>query len=283
MEQDRKLRNLTADTERPRSTIGFIGAGNMAGAILKRIVLDGVWPRDAVYVHDIDDNRLRQLNEQYGVHAMNEASELIKASDVIVLCVKPNIVEGVLRENRRHFSGKAVVSIAAAWSVDKLRALLPEDARCLRVMPNTPALLGEGMTALSRAHTLTQDEARMMEKTFASVGRVLWVEESQMEAVTAVSGSGPAYAYQFIEAMADGGVALGLNRAEALEMAAQTFIGSARMVLETGMHPGELKDMVCSPGGTTIEALRSLEENGLTPALIKALLACADKAKRLRG
>ena len=148
-------------------------------------------------------------------------------------------------------------------------------------MPNTPALVGAGMTAFSRECTFTDEEKTRAEEYFSAVGRLVWVEEKQIDAVVGVSGSGPAYAYMFIEAMADGGVAAGLPRAQAQELAAQTLLGSAKMVLESGLHPGALKDMVCSPGGTTIAAVRSLENDGMRGAVINAVIEAAKKAGEL--
>lgn len=150
-------------------------------------------------------------------------------------------------------------------------------------MPNTPAMVGEGMSVLSKAHTLTQDEANLAVKIFSSLGRVVWLDERVMEAVTGVSGSGPAYAYMFIEALADGGVMKGLPRKVAQELAAQTLLGAAKMVLESEKHPGELKDMVCSPGGTTIAAVRALEKGGFRGTIMEAVIAAVDKAEAMKG
>jgi pyrroline-5-carboxylate reductase len=200
---------------------------------------------------------------------------------VLILAVKPNILEKVVKEAGEALCGKAVISIAAGWTSKMLQDLMPA-CRILRVMPNTPALVGEGMTAMSKAHTLTAEESLLAERIFSSFGRAVWVEEYMMEAVIGVSGSGPAYAFMFIEAMADGGVLKGLPRKTAQEIAAQTLLGAAKMVLESGMHPAELKDMVCSPGGTTIEAVRRLEEKGMRSAVMEAVAASADKAESMK-
>lgn len=263
--------------------LGFIGAGNMAGAILQGALAQKVLGAADVHIFDVNRARMEQLRADFGVLMHDRCEDLIAACDVLLLAVKPNVVAKVLSQNRAALSGKALISIAAGWTVGMLKAELDAGTRLLRVMPNTPALVGCGMTAFSKSHTLSEVEARFAEDLFRALGRLSWVEEYQMEAVIGVSGSGPAYAYLFIEAMADGGVACGLPRAQALEFAAQTLLGSAKMALESGKHPGELKDMVCSPAGTTIEAVRSLERDGFRGAVLEAVLAACDKAREMQN
>jgi len=261
--------------------IGFIGTGNMAVPIIEGALNSGVLkPTDIL----LDKNRSRAagLHDKYGVGLCGGLSEMIEACDLLVLAVKPNIIPKVLKEAGESLAGKALISIAAGWSTDMLKQSAP-GARVLRVMPNTPALVGAGMTAMSKAHTLHQDEALLAERLFSSFGRAVWVEEYMMEAVIGVSGSGPAYAFMFIEALADGGVMKGLPRKTAQELAAQTLLGAAKMVLEGNTHPGELKDMVCSPGGTTIAAVRALEANGFRSAVMEAVAASAEKAEAMKG
>jgi len=261
--------------------IGFIGTGNMAVPIIEGAIRGGVVRCDEI-VLDQSRARAAELQQRLGVRLCNGLSELVMLCDVLILAVKPNVVSKVLREAGSALRNKAIISIAAGWSSEMLAKEAPE-SRILRVMPNTPALVGAGMSALSKAHTLTREEAMLAERIFASFGRSVWVEEYMMEAVIGVSGSGPAYAFMFIEAMADGGVLKGLPRKTAQELAAQTLLGAAKMVLESGMHPGELKDMVCSPGGTTIAAVRALEQGGFRAAVMDAVAASADKAEAMKG
>jgi pyrroline-5-carboxylate reductase len=187
----------------------------------------------------------------------------------------------VLNSFGASLNGKALISIAAGKSVCELTALVPLDCRILRVMPNTPAMIGEGMTALCSNSTFTDEERESAQRIFGAVGRFEWVSEGLIDAVTAVSGSGPAYVFMVIEAMADGGVREGLSRALAVKLAAQTVLGAAKMVLDTGLHTAALRDMVCSPGGTTIDAVYALEEGGLRASLIKAIEVCAEKSRKL--
>ncbi len=261
--------------------IGFIGTGNMAVPIIEGALKAGVLKPQEILL-DRNRSRAQALHEKLGVSLCSGLNEMIADCDMLVMAVKPNIIPKVLKEAGDGLRGKAVISIAAGWTADMLKNAI-QGSRILRVMPNTPALVGEGMTAMSKAHTLTAEEAELAERIFASFGRAVWVEEYMMEAVIGVSGSGPAYAFMFIEAMADGGVMKGLPRKAAQELAAQTLLGAAKMVLESGMHPGELKDMVCSPGGTTIEAVRALEARGFRGAVMEAVAASADKAEAMKG
>ncbi|NLG25562.1 MAG: pyrroline-5-carboxylate reductase, partial [Clostridiales bacterium] len=231
--------------------LGFIGAGNMGRAILEGAIRSGAVAADQAIVYDADADCAGRVRAELGVAAADSLGQLARKCDMLLLAVKPNVVGSVLSGLDLH--GKALISIAAGWSHDMLCAAAP-GSRVLRVMPNTPALVGAGAAAFSRAHTLAAGEAAFVKRLFESIGRVFWVEEYQMEAAVGVLGSGPAYAFLFVEAMADGGVLEGLPRAVALEMAAQTLLGAAKLALEDGRHPGALKDMVCSPGGTTIEA-----------------------------
>lgn len=262
---------------------GFLGAGNMAGALMTSVVQTGTFAASEVCFYDPNAARASQLCADLHVQAMESAEATVCAADILLVGVKPNMVEKVLSGVREQLKNKAIISIAAGWSTERLHALLDDSTRLLRVMPNTPALVGEGMTALCKAHTLLPHEVEIAEKMFSAAGRIAWLDEYLMEAETGVAGSGPAYAFLFIEAMADGGVLKGLPRAMAMEMAAQTLLGAAKMVLESGKHPGELKDMVCSPAGTTIEAVRALEAGGFRASVIDAVCAAADKATQMRG
>lgn len=261
--------------------IGFIGTGNMAVPIIEGAVKGGVVRADEIVI-DRHRSRAADLHERLGVRLCESLMEMVDECDVLVIAVKPNVVGKVLKEAGDSLREKALFSVAAGWTTEMLQKAAP-GARVLRIMPNTPALVGEGMSAMSKAHTLNCKEAELAERIFSAFGRAVWVEEYMMEAVIGVSGSGPAYAFMFIEAMADGGVMKGLPRKAAQELAAQTLLGAAKMVLESGMHPGELKDMVCSPGGTTIAAVHALEKGGFRSAVIDAVKASADKAEAMKG
>ena len=208
--------------------------------------------------------------------------EVVRSANVIFLAVKPDQVGPVLAELRGHFTSEhLLISIAAGVPIAKLEAGLSAEARIIRVMPNTPALVGESATAFAPGKAALPSDADLAQKLFSSVGVAFQVKESLLDAVTGLSGSGPAYVYQFIEALSDGGVAAGLPRDVATKLAAQTVLGSARMVLETGQHPGALKDMVTSPGGTTIEGLHELEKGKLRGTVISAVRAATEKSKKL--
>jgi pyrroline-5-carboxylate reductase len=210
-------------------------------------------------------------------------SEVVAASDVVVIAVKPDQVVGLLEElsadwnTGRHL----VVSIAAGVTLARMEAAGPAGLRVIRVMPNTPALVGASASAFAVGSSATRADAQTVQQFLGSVGIALEVKEKLLDAVTGVSGSGPAYGFLMIEALADGGVAAGLPRDIAQRLAAQTLLGAAKMVLETGQHPGALKDAVCSPGGTTIEAIHALEKGGVRAALIGAVRVAADKAKAM--
>ena len=254
--------------------IGFLGAGNMAGAILR-----GIKNMDTG-CYDINPAAVARAQEEMDALGFDSAEAMCVWADMVVLAVKPQVMKAALQPLKAVLAGKAVASIAAGWTVEQLKEELPESRIC-RIMPNTPAMVGCGMTAIAKETTFTQEEFACIQTVFEAVGRVAVVEEHLMSAVISVSGSGPAYVYMVIEAMADAGVREGLSRAAALELAAQTVLGSAKMVIDTGMHPAVLRDMVCSPGGTTIEAVCVLEEKGLRPAIEAAVHACAYKADRM--
>ena len=262
------------------STLGFIGCGNMATALISGIA-GRLMPAGDIIAYDTNQAGLNEKAAKIGFTPAKSLAELCRLADRVVLCVKPNVVPLVMREAKDALAGKAVVSIAAGISSKLLGEGLP-DSRVLRVMPNTPALAGEGATALCKDTTSFSDEEKQWaEALFSSIGTAIWVEERLMDAVVGVSGSGPAYVFMFIEALADGGVKEGLPRDVALKLAAQTVIGSGKLLMESQKHPGELKDMVCSPGGTTIDAVASLEKDGFRGAVIEAVRVCAKKSREL--
>ncbi|MEL7608469.1 MAG: pyrroline-5-carboxylate reductase [Bacillota bacterium] len=261
--------------------LGFVGAGNMAQAILKGALDKHVLEASDVLIYDPDTDKAQSQAKQYGVTIARSNAELCAASDIVLLAVKPNVCASALKEIGTALNGKALISIVAGWDMRRLQAELDDRVHILRVMPNTPSMVGEGMTAFDQSHTLLPDELAFATSIFSSIGRVISVPDTLMSAVTGVSGSGPAYVYLFIEALADAGVLAGLPRATAYELAAQTVVGAGKMVLETGLHPGVLKDAVCSPGGTTIEAVYELESAGFRAAVMRAVDACILKAGAL--
>lgn len=261
--------------------LGIIGTGNMGEAILRGALKGRAIQAHQVAIYDVNINKAETLSKELGVAACSSVDELASNCAIILLAVKPNIVAGLLDQNRAQFCDKAVFSIVAGWSGACLRDNLPKDARILRVMPNTPAMVGEGMIVFEKGDSLRTDEKEFATALFSTLGRVESVGAELMDAVTGLSGSGPAYVYLFIEALSDAGVQQGLPRAIAYELAAQTVLGSAKMVQETGSHPGELKDRVCSPGGTTIDAVATLEKRGFRGAVIDAVAVCANKSKEM--
>lgn len=260
--------------------LGFIGAGNMGSAIIKGILSKRALPADSLYISRKHPERSDDFAHQ-GVHVTGSNVALVQAVDCVVLAVKPVYVPEVLREVYDALDGKFVISIVAGWTYDMLRDALPPTARFIRVMPNTPLAVGEGMSLISSLCTCTPEEFKFAEGIFAAAGKIAVVEDRVFTPANAVSGCGPAFVYAFIEAMADGGVRYGVPRALAYELAAQTMIGAAKMVLGTGAHPGALKDAVCSPGGTTIEGMYALEKGGMRAAVMDAVGAATEKTLRL--
>ena len=260
-------------------TIGMIGAGNMGSAILRGIVEASYVKASQIIVFDVSRRKMKEIEEDIpGITLAGDCLDVAERADLVILAVKPLYIRDVLSEMRPGLRGKAVLSIAAGWTVSMLeKALEGTGATCLRVMPNTPAMVGEGMTAICDETTFTQEDFDYAKGIFDAIGKTRVLPERLFDGVTAISGSSPAYVYMMIEAMADAGVAEGLPRTYAYEMAAQSVLGSALMVLSTGTHPAALKDAVCSPGGTTIEAVRVLEEKGFRAAV----LACARKSREM--
>jgi pyrroline-5-carboxylate reductase len=262
--------------------IGFLGAGKMAGALAKGFIQAGLATVDEIKASDPSSAARDHFKEltKAGVEASNLA--IVKFAQVLVLAVKPNQIEAALSEVCPQFTEQhMLVSIAAGVTLTRLEGLLPDDARVIRVMPNTPALIGASATGFALGSAAKPQDGALAQKLFASVGLACQVHESLLDAVTGLSGSGPAYAFLIIEALSDGGVAAGLPRDIATRLAAQTLLGSARLVLETGQHPGALKDMVTSPGGTTVEGLHELEKGALRGTLISAVRAATEKSRKL--
>lgn len=263
--------------------IGFIGAGNMGGAIIGGIIGNRIAEPADIIVTDIYKTKVNEISEKYKIKQGLSNEIVAAAADMLFLCVKPNVLYSVIDEIKDTIKDDTiVVSIVAGQSIDTIEEAFERDnLKLVRVMPNTPSLVGEGMAAIVPNANADEDDTAKVLEIFNSFGRAEIVAEQLMDAVTAVSGSSPAYVFMFIEAMADAAVQGGMPRAQAYTFAAQAVLGSAKMVLETGKHPGELKDMVCSPAGTTIDAVAVLEEEGMRAAVMKAMKACIDKSKAL--
>jgi len=262
--------------------IGFLGAGRMATALAKGFIQAGLTAADRMIASDPIDAARDSMAREGGVKTTPVNGEVMDGADVLILAVKPDQVSSVLTEIKPKFASRhLLISIAAGVPLARMEAALPDGARVVRVMPNTPALVGASASAFAVGRSARPEDATLVEKLFSSVGLALRVKESLLDAVTGLSGSGPAYAFLIIEALSDGGVAAGLPRDVATRLAAQTLLGSARLLLESGQHPGALKDMVTSPGGTTVEGLHELEKAGVRGALINAVRAASEKSKRL--
>lgn len=264
------------------ATIGFIGMGNMGSAILKG-ALKVFGPGELTFTAKTEETKQRVYTET-GVPYMLSNAECANACKYLILAVKPQYYDAVLKQIHYVVTPEhVIVSLAPGISIEKLRENLGADRRIVRAMPNTPAAIGEGMTGLAYDEAeFVKEEIEVLEKLFGSIGKFEKVEERLINAVMCASGSSPAFVYMFIEALADGAVQFGLPRAKAYQFAAQAVAGAAKMVLESGEHPGVLKDQVCSPGGTTIEGVAALEEAGLRSAVMKACAACFEKAEKLK-
>jgi pyrroline-5-carboxylate reductase len=262
-------------------TLGFLGAGKMATALAKGIIRAGLVTPKQVRASDPSPAARAAFARETGAKATADNKEVVEFAQVLVLAVKPDQVAYVVSDIRGSFTQKhLLISIAAGVPLGRLESELGS-GRLIRVMPNTPALIGASATAFALGKAARAEDGALAQKLFSAVGVAFQVKEALLDAVTGLSGSGPAYVYLFIEALSDGGVAAGLPRDVATKLAAQTVLGSARMVLETGLHPGALKDMVTSPGGTTIEGIHELEKGKLRGTVISAVRAASEKSRKL--
>ena len=260
--------------------IGIIGCGNMGGAILKGAVASGVLAPEQAYVYDINPAAM-DMAKNLGVNLAADDEEVCAKSDIILLAVKPQNAAEALAMCKKALDGKALMSIVAGVTVERLQNMIDGTPRILRIMPNTPALVFEGAFALCSDNDFTEEELAAAKAIYEKIGIVEMIPEKLIDTVCGLSGGGPAYAAMFIEALADGGVKNGLPRATAYRLAAQTCLGTAKMILETGIHPGALKDMVTSPGGTTIEGCEALERGGMRYAVIDCINVATEKSKKL--
>lgn len=264
--------------------IAFIGGGNMAEALIKGILSADVVAAGRMTVTDPSSGRLTLLRNKYNVSASTRNVDAVREADVAVLCVKPQVMDAVLAELAPVAGpGKLVISIAAGVSIERIEKALTGNPRVVRMMPNTPALVLAGAAGMAAGTRATEPDMALAQEIFGAVGRVVVVEEKLMDAVTGLSGSGPAYVFTFIEALADAGVKVGVPRALAMELAVQTVLGSARMVLDTKEHPAKLRDMVTSPGGTTIAGMHELEKGKFRAVIMNAVEAATKRSRELGG
>jgi pyrroline-5-carboxylate reductase len=262
--------------------LAIIGGGNMAEAILKGLLRAGLITPHAVIISDIVKDRLRYLQMTYDIKVTSDNQAAATQGNIIILAVKPQNILEVMEEIKPLVDGsKLLISIAAGISLDIIESNLLSGVRAIRVMPNAPALVLEGATAIAPGKQATSEDCEVVKQIFSAVGKTYMVKEELMDVVTGLSGSGPAYIFIIIEALADGGVKEGLPRDIALNLANQTVLGAAKMLWESGEHPGKLKDMIASPGGTTIAGLYQLELGGIRAALINAVSAATERSKEL--
>jgi pyrroline-5-carboxylate reductase len=260
----------------------MLGAGNMAGALIRGLLASKSVTKEQICASDVRADHLKELQAQYGITTYSDNLQLAANSDLVVLAVKPQVVDRVLDQMSGAFAPNTLlVSIAAGVPIRSLEARLPEHVRVVRAMPNTAAIALAGATGIAPGSRSTQADIDVTQALFAAIGRSVVLDESLIDAVTGLSGSGPAYVMVIIEALADGGVKVGLHRDTALLLAAQTVYGSAKLLLETGEHPGRLKDMVTSPGGTAIAGLHTLETGGIRRTLIDAVDSATKRAVEL--
>ncbi len=262
--------------------IGMLGAGNMASALVRGLLSSETLTADQIRGSDVRAEHLAELERTYGIKTTTDNGELLAWANVVLLAVKPQVIDRVLEQVAVGFNlGTLVISVAAGVPIRAIEARLPAGARVLRAMPNTAAMALAGATGVAPGTHATPADVEFTKALFDAIGRTIVLDESSIDAVTGLSGSGPAYVMLIIEALADGGVKVGLNRETALLLAAQTVYGSAKLLLETGEHPARLKDMVTSPGGTTIAGVHALETGGLRRTLMDAVEAATKRATEL--
>lgn len=265
-----------------KKKIGFIGCGNMAKAMIGGIIESNLIEAKDIIASDGYMPSLEEAKAKYSINISQDNKEVVLSSDIVFLAVKPNMYEKVIAEIRTEVDDTTIiVTIAPGKTIKLIGEYFGKEVKVLRTMPNTPALVGAGVTAICPNQNITGEELSILKEIIATFSLVEEIEEKLFDAVVSVSGSSPAYVFMFIEAMADAAVLQGMPRDKAYRFAAQAVMGSAKMLLETGKHPGELKDMVCSPGGTTIEAVSVLENKGFRSAVMEAMKACGDKSSKM--
>ncbi|MCD6169585.1 MAG: pyrroline-5-carboxylate reductase [Candidatus Latescibacteria bacterium] len=263
--------------------IAIIGAGNMGQALTGGILDAGFTQPHGITITDVDAAKLRKVEETWKVNILKENQQAAEAAQIIILAVKPGVVRGVLKEIAQVLNPqKLLISVAAGITISSIEAQLPRPVPVVRVMPNMPALIRQGISAICWGKYVKDHHIQLASEILSTIGDVVVVKEAQMDGVTGLSGSGPAYVFTLIEALSDGGVKVGLPRKLALRLAVQTVIGAAKMAAQTGGHPAVLREQVTSPGGTTIAGLHQLEAKGFRDALISAVEAAAERSRELR-
>ena len=261
--------------------IGLIGTGKMGEALIKGILHARLVPPDNIYASDADFVKLQSLAKEHKINTCRDNCGAVVKSDVLIIAVKPQIVPAVLKEIKNSIKNQLIISIAAGVPIETFENALPDGTKVVRVMPNIAATVKEAASAISPGSAVSKEDEAIAGEIFNAIGRTVILPEHLMDAVTGLSGSGPAYIFMIIEALADGGVHEGLDRKTAKLLAAQTVLGAAKMVLDNGTHTGELKDMVTSPGGTTIRGIRVMEERGVRVAMMNAVIAACERSKEL--
>lgn len=261
--------------------LGFIGTGKMGEALIRGILYAGLVPPENIYASDLDPARLQMLEKKYKISICKDNCDAVVDSDIIIIAIKPQTVQEVLKEIKGSIKNQLIISIAAGVTIDTYENALPSGTKVVRVMPNIAATVKESASAVSPGSAVSREDASIATVIFNAIGRTVVLPEHLLDAVTGLSGSGPAYIFMIIEALADGGVHEGLDRTTAKILAAQTVLGAAKMVLDNSTHTGELKDMVASPGGTTIRGLRVMEERGVRVAMMNAVIAASERAREL--
>ena len=263
--------------------IAIIGAGNMGEALISGLIVSGSSKPESIICTDVRESRLKEIKKEYGVRTTENNVDAVEASDIIVYAVKPQIIAAVLKETAQKLDmSKLVISIAAGVPMAAIESCLNKNLRLIRVMPNIAAAVKEAASAIAAGGHATDEDVDLAMEIFNSIGKCVFLKENYlMDAITGLSGSGPAYIFLIVDALADAGVKMGLSREEALFLSTQTVLGAAKLLMETGEHPGQLKDKVTSPGGTAIAGLATLEEGGLRTTLIHAVEAATRRSKEL--
>jgi pyrroline-5-carboxylate reductase len=262
--------------------IGFIGAGKMAQAMIEGILNSEKISPDHIMASAATEKTLEKLTQKYEILVTNNNLDVARFADILILAVKPDLHANIIREIKNSVNEETIiVTIAAGITLADMEIFFERKIKAIRTMPNTPSIVGEGMTVICPNDWINETELKVVEDLFQSFGKTERLEEKLMDAVPAISGSSPAYIYMVIEALADGGVKQGIPRQKAYRLAAQAVLGAAKMVIETGKHPGELKDNVCTPGGATIDAVASLEKSQFRGALLTAMEKCTQKVRTL--
>lgn len=270
---------MTTDLESKK--IGFIGTGKMGEALIKGILCARLIPPENISASDADSEKLQLLEKEYKIKIHRDNCSAISGSDIIIIAVKPQVVPHVLAEIKNSIKKQLIISIAAGVKIETYENAMPRGTKVVRVMPNIAATVQEAASAISPGSAVSKDDLAIASGIFNAIGKSVILPEHLMDAVTGLSGSGPAYIFTIIEALADGGVYEGLDRNTAKLLAAQTVLGAAKMVLDNGSHTAQLKDMVTSPGGTTIRGLRVMEDRGVRIAMMDAVIEACERSKEL--